>query len=493
MASQINPNNIDGTYPIAGQDNNSQGFRDNFTNTRLNFQYAEDEINDLQNKVLLKAPLTGQALDNNMNDNLLLAARIQDFSASRAQVVLTSGAYNLNYASGHYQTFSTSTPTSVIAFSNWPPSGLYGYLKIQVHVTSVSHVIQIPASVSLGLEGIQGISPGVSGVANTISFDQVGYYEFGFGSYDAGTTITIFDLNRALTNFGGGDLSVQNLFASATVSATGNVLGGNLVTGGSVDADGTITGGNIVTGGDISAGGNLVVANFSTSGNVAGVIVGKLRPAAAASAVADTEPLKFTAGVALLATPEGGAFEYDGRVFYGSPTDGQRGLLVTNFVRTLTSDYPILSTDLAQNVFPVPSSVNLEANTAYEFEGQYIITRSSGIFSHTVGTTFALGGTLTSIMYFATATTNTTNALTAVSRVYGTSISPLTVTTTSSNANEVITIHLRGIVRADTAGSFTPQIKYSDIPGGAPTVLQNSFFRIIPLGSVSFASVGEWT
>ena len=54
MSSNINPNDIDATYPIAGQDNDSQGFRDNFTNIKTNFQYAEDEITDLQNKVILK-------------------------------------------------------------------------------------------------------------------------------------------------------------------------------------------------------------------------------------------------------------------------------------------------------------------------------------------------------------------------------------------------------------------------------------------------------
>ena len=54
MTSSINANNIDGTYPVAGQDNNSQGFRDNFTNTKTNFQYAADEINDLQSKVILR-------------------------------------------------------------------------------------------------------------------------------------------------------------------------------------------------------------------------------------------------------------------------------------------------------------------------------------------------------------------------------------------------------------------------------------------------------
>jgi hypothetical protein len=72
MTSQINPNNIDGTYPIAGQDNNSQGFRDNFTQTRVNFQAAADEISELQSKVLLKSALTGTTLDNDMQTSLIV-------------------------------------------------------------------------------------------------------------------------------------------------------------------------------------------------------------------------------------------------------------------------------------------------------------------------------------------------------------------------------------------------------------------------------------
>ena len=48
MASLINPTNIDGTYPIAGQDNDSQGFRDNFTNIKNNLETARIEISALQ-------------------------------------------------------------------------------------------------------------------------------------------------------------------------------------------------------------------------------------------------------------------------------------------------------------------------------------------------------------------------------------------------------------------------------------------------------------
>ena len=56
MASNIVPGNIDGTFPVAGQDNSSQGFRDNFTATKNNFTEAKTEIESLQtNKANLNA------------------------------------------------------------------------------------------------------------------------------------------------------------------------------------------------------------------------------------------------------------------------------------------------------------------------------------------------------------------------------------------------------------------------------------------------------
>ena len=42
MASNIVPGNIDGEFPVAGIDNDSQGFRDNFTNTSTNFTEAKN-------------------------------------------------------------------------------------------------------------------------------------------------------------------------------------------------------------------------------------------------------------------------------------------------------------------------------------------------------------------------------------------------------------------------------------------------------------------
>lgn len=48
MASNIVDTTIDETYPVAGVDNDSQGFRDNFNIIKSNFVAAKAEITELQ-------------------------------------------------------------------------------------------------------------------------------------------------------------------------------------------------------------------------------------------------------------------------------------------------------------------------------------------------------------------------------------------------------------------------------------------------------------
>ena len=49
MASNINDTGVNSDYPVAGQDNDSQGFRDNFGVIKSNFVSAKSEIESLQN------------------------------------------------------------------------------------------------------------------------------------------------------------------------------------------------------------------------------------------------------------------------------------------------------------------------------------------------------------------------------------------------------------------------------------------------------------
>jgi len=199
MASNINPNNIDTTYPIAGQDNDSQGFRDNFTNIKTNFEYAETEIDDLQAKGIFKSALTGTSLDNDMAGALVENMKIQGFRGTRIALGAVTGTATIDYSAGHYHTLTTSGSVT-LAFSNIPAAGNDSWLTVLVTVANVAHTLTLPAAVgnsgaAQSVLGIQGIS------SNVITFAETGTYEFQFHSDDGGTSIYLSELTRPRNRF----------------------------------------------------------------------------------------------------------------------------------------------------------------------------------------------------------------------------------------------------------------------------------------------------
>jgi len=188
MTSQINPNDIDGAYPVAGQDNDSQGFRDNFTNTKTNFQYASAEITDLQNKAVLKSALTGTTLSNDMNNSIISNVQLQEASAPRVALGSVTSA-TLDFAASPYYTVSTAGSVTV-SFSNFPTAGQVATLRLQITVTSTAYTLTLPAAVSVGTSNLQGYA------SNIITFNKTGVYEYEFETSNGGSTISIFDLNQ---------------------------------------------------------------------------------------------------------------------------------------------------------------------------------------------------------------------------------------------------------------------------------------------------------
>mgnify|MGYP003345405686 CR=1 FL=1 len=209
MTSNINPNNIDGTYPVAGQDNNSQGFRDNFTNTKTNFQYAADEITDLQNNAILKSALSGTTLDNDMLGSLVYNGVVADFGLSKLALGTVSGSQTIDYSLGHYQTLTTSGSVS-LAFSNFPAAGTAGVVNVQVTIASTSHTLTLPSAVSVNAQGIQGLNTST----NVITFAAVGVYTFQFVTSDGGTTITVNEFNKEIQPFNNSSASIAASGAS---------------------------------------------------------------------------------------------------------------------------------------------------------------------------------------------------------------------------------------------------------------------------------------
>jgi len=192
MASSINPNNIDTTYPVAGQDNDSQGFRDNFTNIKTNFSYAESEIEDLQSKVILKSALSGTTLDNDMSGAVLESPTLKNARESTVSLGTTNGTVTVDISAGPYQTVTTSGSIT-LAFSNWPTSG-HCKARVRITIANVSHTVTLPSAVDGGLGTIQGISNRV------ITFSATGTYELEFSTSNGGSSIRVVDLSRVFTS-----------------------------------------------------------------------------------------------------------------------------------------------------------------------------------------------------------------------------------------------------------------------------------------------------
>lgn len=219
MTSQITPNNIDGNYPQAGVPNPTQGMRDNFTNTVTNFQYARDEITELQNNGVFKAALTGTTLDNNMSDNLIYAVKLNDVSYTYLQNTATSGTITLDYSAGQYQYVNT-TGNIEFSFTNWPVSGSAGSLDVAVNITNTGYTLTLPTTyVSQGTAGVQGLSSSV------ITFKATGTYFFRFWTADGGSTITLFDLNRPLLGSAQSNVGYATGAGSTVTQATNRTTG----------------------------------------------------------------------------------------------------------------------------------------------------------------------------------------------------------------------------------------------------------------------------
>jgi hypothetical protein len=230
MTSQINPNDIDGAYPVAGQDNDSQGFRDNFTNTGTNFQYAADEITDLQNNAVLKAALTGTTLDNNMNGSLLYNFTASQVAGTVNPLGTTSGIVTLDWTNGSYQTLTTSGSV-VLGFTNFPASGVSASIVLRITVSSTAYTLTLPAAVSIGTSNLQGYA------SNVITFSTTGTYIFEFTTVNGGSAISVVDLIRNrdpiylpssedLAASAGASLNVTTSYFSTSAAETATLAAG---------------------------------------------------------------------------------------------------------------------------------------------------------------------------------------------------------------------------------------------------------------------------
>jgi len=118
MASNINSIGIDEFFPIAGQDNDSQGFRDNFNIIKNSLSTAKTEITSLQDN----SADTTQT--NNFNNNVIMNANLLSTTEFVYTVQNATEQTNIYWNNGNYQVIQAGNDI-LITLSGWP-TDIYG-------------------------------------------------------------------------------------------------------------------------------------------------------------------------------------------------------------------------------------------------------------------------------------------------------------------------------------------------------------------------------
>jgi hypothetical protein len=187
MPCNINPNNIDSNYPIAGQDNDSQGFRDNFTNIKNNFVFAKSEIEDLQTNVILKNALTGTTLSNDMNGAVLYRPQLRSNSSAFTDLGPNSGIVTLSFLDSNVQKITTNGQIELVLADFPTGNGIYSTMRLWLNIQNTVDIVTLPNKVVYGLDNISGYNSSTK----AITFAATGDYMFEFSTADGGTTFWI--------------------------------------------------------------------------------------------------------------------------------------------------------------------------------------------------------------------------------------------------------------------------------------------------------------
>ena len=302
MTSQINTNGIDVNYPVPGQNNSSQGFRDNFAQIRTQLNTGANEITDLQSKVVVKAALNNSTLNNDMGNTLISNASTRGFRATTynlGNALAGTVVVDVNRADVQFGALQGNV---VLSFGNWAPTNTQSNVVLRL---TFANAAGTPAYVSLpnscvssnnnfGVTLLENYA-NVGGTATLSAPANANIIELRFSTIDCGNTVTVEPINRpyqttqvvtrdpAPTGLPGdvnGDVAVgasigqvianttlngPTVITANTFTSTGSSISGTTLTIGTLTA-GSISARMLLTGSGVTAN-TYIVSNQTGTGS----------------------------------------------------------------------------------------------------------------------------------------------------------------------------------------------------------------------------------
>lgn len=221
--SNINTAAINVSYPIAGQDNDTQGFRDNFSNIVGALSTAKTEITALQTNAVLTANLTTNGTVVNNLAGSTISNGILNQMYQIAYVNTVNSATYLDLTNGSTQSF-TMTADVAFTFTNWPASGQVGFMRLflssdgatprtATFFTANGGTVKygnagisptgFPSTFQTPAQTVRTLAAQANALATTLTFGdvqniQIGNTVGGNGAIPAGTTVTGVNINTSV-------------------------------------------------------------------------------------------------------------------------------------------------------------------------------------------------------------------------------------------------------------------------------------------------------
>jgi len=271
MTSQINFAAIDAAYPVAGQDNDSQGFRDNFSAMQAALVTAKTEITELQDKAVLKTVLdNGLLVDdpafNNLNDNVVHTGSYFNFFPR--QISSEEDGTSTLYADVDTADFFAFTNISynaiaaTLSFRNWPSDAQVARVRVhlQKNTNSIGDRVITIATVGGSIVKTEDFPP-VLTIKNNIPVVIEAW------TYDGGTTVYVCQVGKFTT-----PTNNRNIVGNLTVEGDTEVVqltAAALDVSGLTNLEDAVINSVTITN-DTTINGNLIANGPTTLGNATG-------------------------------------------------------------------------------------------------------------------------------------------------------------------------------------------------------------------------------
>ena len=187
-SSSINDSGVNADYPVAGQDNDSQGFRDNFNIIKNNFVAAKNEIEELQD-ITAKLNVDNDFLGNNING----ANFVNNTHAHHPSAGTVNSSQNINVSDGPHQTIVVGADVTLTLASWSTTNDKANTIRVYIKTADVNRTITFASNAGAGTLKRSNNWPTSNNTAviavKADVADPDKFFVFEFTSFDQGATV----------------------------------------------------------------------------------------------------------------------------------------------------------------------------------------------------------------------------------------------------------------------------------------------------------------